>query len=400
MLQLSYFCMVFLLIILLLSMHKPLSLSIAAGLLFFIFFFHIPIFQSLLLFASVFTQWSSLSILLTLYLVTFLQKIMVSRRLITLAQQDLSSIFCSQRTQILATSLFIGSVPSPASILLSCEIVKEFSDKYLTPEEQAFTASWLRHIPESILPTYMAVMLMLNLSDVPTFSFFLGMIPPIIVLTFLGYSGGLHKIPKLAHRTTQTSNRRVVIQSLTHLWPFIILLSLVLFGNLDIVLAAIITILSAIMIYRIHFSEIKMLARTSVECNMLVNTFFVLAFSKYVAHSGVLELIPIYLSSLPLPMWLLFSFIFFFITAISGAAAAITIAAPLAFNTFPSDIPLMICLMCFTHAASQISPTHTCLTIASDFFHIPFIRFVRKTMPRSILFCLFASGYFCLLRLV
>lgn len=30
----------------------------------------------------------------------------------------------------------------------------------------------------------------------------------------------------------------------------------------------------------------------------------------------------------------------------------------------------MVYLMCVAHAASQISPTHVCLVVASDYFHV------------------------------
>lgn len=41
----------------------------------------------------------------------------------------------------------------------------------------------------------------------------------------------------------------------------------------------------------------------------------------------------------------------------------------------------MVYLMCVAHAASQISPTHVCLVVASDYFHVTLGDLVKKTLP-------------------
>lgn len=49
----------------------------------------------------------------------------------------------------------------------------------------------------------------------------------------------------------------------------------------------------------------------------------------------------------------------------------------------------MVYLMCVAHAASQISPTHVCLVVASDYFHVTLGDLVKKhCRHRSPLFCL------------
>ena len=60
----------------------------------------------------------------------------------------------------------------------------------------------------------------------------------------------------------------------------------------------------------------------------------------------------------------------------------------------------MVYLMCVTHAASQISPTHVCLVVASDYFHVTLGDLVRKTLPVSLLFCVLMTAYYQLLLLL
>ena len=73
---------------------------------------------------------------------------------------------------------------------------------------------------------------------------------------------------------------------------------------------------------------------------------------------------------------------------------------PLAFAAIHGGMPLMVYLMCVTHAASQISPTHVCLVVASDYFHVTLGDLVRKTLPVSLLFCVLMTAYYQLLLLL
>lgn len=52
------------------------------------------------------------------------------------------------------------------------------------------------------------------------------------------------------------------------------------------------------------------------------------------------------------------------------------------------------------HAASQLSPTHVCLVVASDYFHITLGDLVRKTIPMSLAFCVLITVYYHILLLI
>ena len=170
--EITFLGVVFAVIIVLLTMGRPLYQAIARRVVTAVLF-HIPITIIGTKIVSVITNWSSLSVLLSLYLITFLQKILESRSQIRLAQQDLNGIFHNRRINTAGAAFFIGLLPSAASMILCADIVKDATEGYLDPKEQAFTASWFRHIPESVLPTYTAVLLMSNLSGVEISEFIL-----------------------------------------------------------------------------------------------------------------------------------------------------------------------------------------------------------------------------------
>ena len=158
--QLAYLGIVFLVIILLLAKRRPLYQAIFGGLVVTVVLFRIPPMEILNNTKKVFTTWSSLSVLISLYLITFLQRMLGARDQIKLAQKDLNGLFHNRRVNAAAAPVFIGLVPCAAAMILCGDIVKEASDGYLEKKEQAFVTSWFRHLPESILPTYSGVILM------------------------------------------------------------------------------------------------------------------------------------------------------------------------------------------------------------------------------------------------
>lgn len=398
--QIAYLGIVFFIIIGLLAMRRPLYQAILGGVAATALLYQIPPLQFVLRTSMVITKWSSLSVLLSLYMITFLQRILESRSQIKLAQRDLNGIFHNRRINTAGAALFIGLLPSAASMILCSEIVKEATDGYLKPKEQAFVASWFRHIPESTLPTYTAVLLMLNLSGVEISGFLVGMIVPVATLGILGYVTYLRRIPKTPGDSAGGSWARNALRLLSHLWSLLLILALILFLGFQVVTAVLISIAAAVLVYRVRPGELKLMFGSAFEKKMLSNTFLVLVLKELIDDTGVLALLPEAMSAFPLPPYLIFALLFFTATVISGATGAIAMGTPLAFAAIHGGMPLMVYLMCVTHAASQISPTHVCLVVASDYFHVTLGDLVRKTLPVSLLFCVLMTAYYQLLLLL
>lgn len=391
--------LVFAIIILLLACKRPLSQAMLGGLAATALFYQILPLDMLRLSGKVLTNWSSLSVLLSLYLITFLQRILESRSQIRLAQEDLNGLFHNRRINIIGACLFIGLLPSAASMLLCAELVKNATDGYLQPKEQAFVASWFRHIPESVLPTYSAVLLMLSLSGVETATFMVGMLPPVLMLGVLGYVVYLRRVPTSVDKPKSTNRFADFLHLLEHLWSLILILVLILVFHFEVVTAVLVSILLSAVVYHISAQEWKHFVVSAFEKNMLGNTFLVLVLQEFLSYTGVLPQLPDVLGKLPLPSYFIFDLLFFLVTLISGSTAAIAMGTPLAFAAMPGGAPLMIYLMCMAHAASQLSPTHVCLVVASDYFHIPLGGLIRKTLPIALTFCVLITLYYHILLL-
>lgn len=398
--QIAYLGIVFAVIIVLLVLRRPLYQAILGGLAATAVLYQFPLSEIAKRTSMVITQWSSIAVLLSLYLITFLQRILESRSQIRLAQQDLNGIFHNRRINTVGAALFIGLLPSAASMILCSEILKDATDGYLKPHEQAFAASWFRHIPESTVPTYTAVLLMLSLSGVEISQFIVGMIVPVVILIFLGYVTCLRKIPKETGTPKSDSRLKDIKNLFKHLWSLMLILVLILVFDFQVVTSVLVTIAASILVYKVNGQELKIMLRSALEKKMLMNTFLVLTLKEFISYTGVLILLPEAMSALPLPTYLIFALLFFVATAVSGATGAIAMGTPLAFAALPGGVPLMVYLMCITHAASQISPTHVCLVVASDYFHVPLGKVIRKTLPVSIMFCVLMTIYYNVLLML
>ena len=86
--QLFSLAIVFVAIIVLLGLRRPLYQAISGGLVLMVLLFRIPLTAAISGILNVFTNWGSFSILVSLYLVTYLQRILEARSQIKLAQQD------------------------------------------------------------------------------------------------------------------------------------------------------------------------------------------------------------------------------------------------------------------------------------------------------------------------
>ena len=392
--------LVFLVIIILLAFRRPLYQAIFAGLIATVLLYQISLSEILTHTVTAFTHWSSLSVILSLYLISYLQRMLEARRQIKLAQNDLDGIFHNRRINATIAPIFIGLIPSGAAMILSSDIIKDASDDYLDIKEQAFVSSWLRHVPESILPTYSGVLLMASLSGVSIPSFMLGMIVPAIILVILGYFPYLTKLPKDPGSPASKNRLKDALHLIQHLWTLFLILILILAFDLSVVPSVLIVIVLAAFVYRFKIPELLSMLRSALEPKLLLNTILVLLLKEFIAGTNTLQLLPEVLGVLPIPMYLIFALLFFFGAIISGSKGIIAMGTPMAFAALDGGMPLMVLLMCMCHAAMQFSPTHVCLSIAADYYHISLGTLIRKTLPRAVIFALLMIGYYHLLLLL
>lgn len=391
---------VFLIIVIVLKLKRPLSLGILLSIVATAILYQIPAitFGSLLIKGV--TSWSTISVILILYCITFLQRLLERKSQLKKAQKDLNGIFNNRRINASLAPIFIGLLPSAAAAIICGDIVSDACRDDLSTDEKAFVTSYFRHIPESFLPTYASVIIMSELCGVPVPEFIIGMIPLVIILYILGYVFYLRKLPKETGDPPSENKLKNFIDLIKHLWSLILIIVLILAFKLDTLIAILIVTVLSFFVYGFKFKDISELLKSAFEPKLILSTLFIMIFKEVITYTGVITLLPEAFSLLPIPTFLVFALIFFFGSVVSGSTAIIAICTTMAFTAIPgSGMPLMVLLMSFSYAAMQISPTHVCLAVVVDYFKTDTSGIVKKTIPVISVFCVITVLYYLLLTL-
>ena len=392
---------VFAVIIVVLKCKCKLFVAMLAAIAASVLLWRIPPLQCLRLLWSATWNWDNFTVLLVLYVITFLQRLLERRSQLKKAQLDLDGIFHNRRINATLAPLFIGLLPSAAAAIICGDIVSEACGDDLETDEKAFVTSYFRHIPESFLPTYSSIIIMSNLCGVGVGPFVLGMLPLVAVLYLLGYLFYIRKLPRDTGTHPGQNKWRSAAALVKHLWSLIVIIVLILAFNIPVWAAILAVTVICWFVYRFPAGELPDIAKSAFEPVLIVNSYLILVFKEFLTFTGVITALPDFFSRLPIPTFLIFALIFFFGTVVSGSTAIIALCTAMAFAAIPgSGMPLMVFLMSFSYAAMQISPTHVCLTVVADYYHTTLGGIVKKTIPVLICFCAVSILYYLLLTLV
>lgn len=139
-------------------------------------------------------------------------------------------------------------------------------------------------------------------------------------------------------------------------------------------------------------------AKTSVEWRIIFNTIILMMFKNILTYTGAIGKLPDLFAGSAIPQFAAFGIIMFLGTIISGANSMIVLLIPLAFASIPhAGAGLLVYLMALSYAAMQISPTHICLAIITEYFRVSWGQLMKKTIPVIVVFVVILTGYYVLL---
>ena len=395
---------VFVVILVLLNKRLPLFLGMLAGTVLLVLFFGIDIMTALTTGGQSMIAWSTWEVVIALYVITLLQRTLEKRQHLQLAQNSLNGLIKDRRFNAGLASVFIGMMPSAAAVTICGQIMDDTAGKYLTKEEKAFCATYYRHLPEGVLPTFPLIIIACTLSGVPVGSFLLVMLPMVAVLFALGFLFYLRKVPKVDAESASVNQNISKAENLKNLakslWTiFFAILVIIVFG-LPTWLAVVGVILVSIFVNKFKPEELKEMVISAFEWKPLLGTIFVFVFKDMLVATGLLEILPDYFAMLPIPAFLTLALLFFFGTLVASSTAVGSAFIPLAFSMIPDGgVVLLVLLMGFSYAAAQMSPTHVCLAVIMEYFGVTMGSVIKKTLPVVGSYCVILLGYYLLIGL-
>lgn len=137
------------------------------------------------------------------------------------------------------------------------------------------------------------------------------------------------------------------------------------------------------------------------DLKSLLGIMMTYVFKDLLILGGVIDVLPTYFEHLPIPAFLVLVILYAFGTLVAGSSAAAAAFIPLAYTMIPNGGAFLLALlMSVSFASSQLSPTHICTAIISDYFGVTFFATVKKLLPLFLLTVLIACGYYMLLTAV
>lgn len=389
---------IFIAIIIVMRLKKPLYASIAAGTVVTILLYRIPLSSVLNLTQKGIFGSATINMVLAFYTITFLQRMLEKRDRLILAEDAISNLFNNRRVNTMVVPFVIGLLPSPGAVLIAAPIVENATEGYMDRDEQAFVTSYFRHISEAFLPTYAHIILAMQLANMSMTSFVVWMLPMVAVLFLSGYIVYVRKLPKETGLPPSTDKKRDVKNLFVSMWSIVLTVVLILVFHIPIHFATIGVIILNFFIDKFTINEILPMFKSAFESRIIFNTVVIMIFKEMLLDTGVVATLPGYFSVLPIPVELIYGLIFLVGTVVAGTQAIIAVGIPLAFSTIPNaGIPLLVFLMSMSYIAMQVSPTHICLGIVTEHFGVQFDKFVKKTLPVMGIFIVFLLGYYLLL---
>ncbi len=394
--------LVFLVIVVIIWMKKPLFLAMIGGILATIILFRVNPADAAMVLAKQTIAWDTIDVLLSFYLIIFLQLMLEKRGRLANAKDSFNCLLRNRRLNTIVSPAIMGLLPSAAVMTICADMVDKSCAEYMDAKNKTFVSCYYRHIPEMFLPTFPAVLLGLTLSGQNAGLFVICMIPMVIVACMVVHVIYLTKIPKeMPPLGREVDKKAEIINLVKNLWTLIAVLLIIIVLNLSVCVAAPIVIIANYLLDHFRLDELPDLLIRSAEPILLGNMYLIMLFKGILSYTGVMGLLPSFIGQFPVSITMSFALLFFVGTVISGSQAIIALCMPMAFLAYPyGGIPFLVILMSIAWAAMQISPTHVCSFVAADFFHTTLGDIVVRAIPSVLLFSVIAYAYGMLLGMV
>ena len=395
---------VFAIIITLLAFKRPLNLVMSIASVIVIVLYQPPMDVMLPAIKEGAIGYNTLNALAVLYCITYLQRMMESRHQLAGCQTAMDGLFNNRRINASVVPFMLGCLPAASTVLICGPIVRDAVGDSLSVPETAAVTTYFRHISEAFMPTYGNILIAITLTAgaVTPATFVIGMLPVVICLYISGYVIYLRRIPKdtgLRSEQPKSYYAKLLVKSI---WPIFLSIAIVLVLNAPVWAAVLLCIVLEFFINKFTTAEIVPFFRTAFEGKLMLNTLAVMIFGNLLRATGVVELLPTYLSKLPIPSFMVWALIFAVGTLVGGTQTIVVLGVPMAMASVGdgSFFSLFLLCMSMSYVVMQVNPTHICLTLCAEDYKVPLGSLIVKSVPLVIVAAVLVFGYYFILQAV
>ena len=316
-------CLVFAVIIAILWMKRPLFWAISGGLAAALILYGVHVSDALSIMGRALVSRDTVTVVLSFYFITFLQRMLERRNRLKQAEQSLNWLFNNRRVNASAAPAVIGLLPSAGAMTICAEIVRSSCQDYLSNEDMTCVTSFYRHIPESFLPTYSSILIALAVSGVGAGEFVLAMLSLVAALFIIGHIFYLRRVPRSTGQKPEGGRKKAAVMLFKSLWSILLIVMLLIAFDIPVYVATPMAAILNIFVDHLKPREIMPMFRTAFEPVIIFNTILIMMFKDIITYTGVIHELPVFFGGLSIPLPMVFALIFFFGTIISGSNAII-----------------------------------------------------------------------------
>lgn len=282
----------------------------------------------------------------------------------------------------------IGLVPMPAGALVSATALKDLAGRMgLTPERVTFINYWFRHVWETSLPVYPAiittsVILSVRLSSVTT-----TLLPMTALIIALGLVSSYRMLkPNKTRATKERTPKKSIVQDLLRAsWPILLVVTLVLLG-LNAVIAFPLALVLLAGQQRAKWPELRMSLKYGLDLRILFLLYAVMLYKAAIEGSGAAYALFSDMQNIGLPMLVILAalpFLMGFATGISMGFVGISLPLLIPFLTLGSEVNTYGLLLAYIsgYVGVLLSPVHLCLILSTEYFKASLAKVYRDILP-------------------
>ncbi len=329
---------------------------------------------------------STIMLAMTVWLVMLMEGVMNNNGYLSRLTAAMDEMFHSRRLNIISMPLIIGFLPSAGGAVLSAPMVEEAARGCgLDASTKSNVNTYYRHTMELGFPTYSSIIILSQVSGVSMSVLILRLLPIAAAAMLLGLVMLRKLPPRRAEEKTAPSQPlpRRAWKLAVAMWPFLLLLALIMIGGLQVHISCLITLAVLFVTTRTGPKEWWPLIRTKTKWRLIVITVSIMVFKDLLNASGAIDALPPVISRLPLPPLIIYSIMCLFISIITGIIFSSTgIVVPLLMGTVPGFTPSMLAFLQVSgYIGAQITPIHSCVTLSADYFHANVGRTILRSLP-------------------
>ena len=222
---------IFVVILALLNKSLPLYLAMIFGSLLMIVMFRLPLATAGQTALHTLTGWDVWSVNLAMYVISVLVYELDLRHRFEDAQRAMNGLMRDPRLNTSLACMFIGLMQGPATVTICGGMVDTMAGDHLKNDEKAAVATYLRHIPEAMVPTFTGVIVACSISGISISSFFVWMLPMALLTLLAIYLVYLRRVPRTVGETGR-SKKECVRLLLRSLWSLLLAIAVIIVFSL------------------------------------------------------------------------------------------------------------------------------------------------------------------------